>query len=382
MVSDLAAAFELNGVSDWIILAYIIFASAAFMLAALLAERHYRALSMLPAGKFPGAAPSVAVLIPARDEAANIERVVGTLSTQDYPNFTVTVIDDHSSDATASLAEAAGAAVLRLTSEPPPGWTGKCNACEQGARASSADWLLFADADTAHTPGSLSAAIAYAEAHGLDALSLLLQQECQTFWERLILPLAYQQFFAVLRPAAPAFNGQYILIRRAVYERSGGFGAVRGRVMEDVALAERLAALNCRVALLNAGAFASVRMYRNFPALLRGMSKTAFTAARDRGLAGWLLGGLTFLGMFTFLLITYGLLTKSPLAILGYACIILTLSVGLRPWVRRFGVPPGYSALGLLGLVVLWAIGMVSTFRVLGGAGVRWKGRTIVEQRL
>jgi len=368
-------------VGDWIILAYVVFASAAFALAALLAEQHYRALPMLPAGKLPGAAPSVAVLIPARDEAANIERVVSTLRAQDYPNFTVTVIDDHSSDATAALAAGAGAAVLRLTVEPPPGWTGKCNACEQGARASSADWLLFTDADTAHAPGSLSAALAYAETYTLDALSLLLQQECRTFWERLILPLAYQQFFAVLRPAAPAFNGQYILIRRAVYERSGGFGAVRGRVMEDVALAERLDALGCRVTLLNAGGFASVRMYRDLPALLRGMTKTTFAAARDRGLAGWLLGGLTFLGVFTSVLIVYGLSTKSLLSIAGTGWIMLICTAGLLPWMRRFGVSSAYAALGLVGIVILWGVGLVSTFRALGGLGVRWKGRTIIEQR-
>jgi chlorobactene glucosyltransferase len=366
---------------DSIAFGFTLFTIGAFWLAAFAAERRYRALPGLPASNNLPAA-SVEVLIPARNEAANIARVTTSLIQQNYPNFRVTVIDDHSSDDTARIAEASGATVLRLEGEPPPGWTGKCNACEQGVRATAAqasDWILFTDADTFHTPDSLAWAIAYAEQNRLDALSLLLRQECGTFWERVILPLAYQQFFAVLQPDKPAFNGQYILIRRSVYQQSGGFGAVRGRVMEDVALAESLARQGYRIALLNGHEAASVRMYQTFPALLRGMAKTAFAAARDRGWRGVLLGGLTFLGIFTILLAIYGVITGSALALIGALAILLCNAAGLLPWLRRFGVPGGYALFNLIGIGVLWIVGMISTFRVLGGVGVRWKGRTIIE---
>src|SRR5262249_46000322 len=157
-------------------------------------------------------------------------------------------------------AEKSGAKVFHLTGDPPPGWTGKCNACDQAARQVSGDWLLFTDADTYHNPDSLERAIAYAESHNLDALSLMLRQECSTFWERIVLPLAYQNIFSLLNPYNPPFNGQYILIRRSVYLTNGGFGAVRGRVMEDVALAQMLTAKGCKIALLNGHEVASVRM--------------------------------------------------------------------------------------------------------------------------
>ncbi len=372
-------------------LGFTIFALGVFGLIAVFAERHYRGLVELTSppsplsvngeGESNLARPAVDIIIPARNEASNITRVVSSLITLRHPSFRVLVINDGSTDQTAQLAKQAGAKVIDLPGDPPLGWTGKCNACEQGARCSNADWLLFTDADTCHNPDSLAQAIAYAETHKLDALSLLLRQECIGFWERVILPLAYQNFFAVWQADKPAFNGQYILIRRAVYEASGGFGAVRGRVMEDVALAESLARQGYRIGLINGHGAASVRMYTSLPALLRGMTKTAFAAARDRGAAGWLLGGGTFVGVTVIIMFMIGVATGSNIAILGGVLIGLVNAIGLAPWMIRFGVRPIYALFNLPGIALLWLIGMVSTLRVIAGRGVRWKGRTIIEQR-
>lgn len=374
----------LDAVPALLSLIFTTFAVFVFCGVAILAEKHYRQLTELTGSQTRLTnAPTVDILVPARNEAQNIARVVSSLLTLDYPKFRVTVIDDGSTDNTAELAKRMGAEVLSLHGDPPPGWTGKCNACEQGACCSTADWLLFTDADTCHKPESLLQAVAYAEIQQLDALSLLLRQECVGFWERVILPLAYQNFFAVLQPGRPAFNGQYILIRREVYEKSGGFGGVRGRVMEDVALAESLARQGYQIALVNGHRLASVRMYTNLSALLHGMTKTAFAAARDRGAAGWLLGSVTFVGAFVLLMFAYGVAAGSNAAILGSVLVCVVNAVGLAPWMRRFGVRPafGFALFNLLGIAVLWIIGMVSTLRVISGLGVRWKGRTIVEQR-
>ncbi len=368
---------------------YTLFAAILFSAVAILAEAHYRQLPELtdckPTNGDPGGLPiaHVAVIVPARNEAHIIGRVVTSLAALNYPNVQITVVDDHSTDQTAICARSAGAQVLQLEVEPPPGWTGKCNACEQGARSAvNVDWLLFTDADTYHAPDSLYRAVTYAETHHLDAVSLLLRQECVGFWDKLLLPLAYQNFFAMLRPRKTVFNGQYILIRRNVYIESGGFGAVRGRVMEDVALAELLTRQGYKVALVNGHRAASVRMYADFGALLRGMTKTAFTAARDRGAGGWLLGSVTFVGVFTILMGLYGLASGQIAAILGAALITLINALGLVPWMARFGVRPalGYALCNLIGIGLLWLIGMVSTFRAVFGVGVRWKGRTIVER--
>ncbi len=371
------------------IFVFLIGAAGVFLVIAASAEKHYRDLSSLSAlpsdsTTLPhdqGSPASVDVIVPARDEAHQIERVARSLASLRYPALRVTVIDDHSKDATAALARAAGVEVVRLESEPPMGWTGKCHACEQGARRSTSDWLLFTDADTFHTPDSLAVAVAYAERHGLDALSLLLRQECVGFWDRLILPLAYQNFFAVLRPSAPAFNGQYILIRRAVYERSGGFGAVRGRVMEDVALAERLAADGYRIALVNGERLASVRMYENGAALWRGMTKTVFTAAHDQGMGGFVLAALSLIGTGVLATFIVGGLSGNLEVVRGAALVSSLNAILIRPWLARFGVRPaiGFALLNPIGGAVLCLIGLVGTARGLMGHGVRWKGRLIRE---
>jgi glycosyltransferase involved in cell wall biosynthesis len=347
-----------------------------------LSERNYRRLNELPTTTAHPSA-SVAIIIPARNESAVIERLIRSLIDQRYLKFHVTVVDDASTDDTADKAQAAGATVLSLKGDPPPGWTGKCNACHQAAQFTQANWLLFTDADTFHQPDSLQRAVAYAEQRGLDALSLLLRQECGTIWERLVLPLAYQNYFATLRPGKPAFNGQYILIRREAYERSGGFGAVRGRVMEDVALANVLARQGYGIELANGHAVASVRMYQDLPALLRGMTKTAYAAARDRGYAGFLIAASLLFSVTAPLLTLAAVLAQNGLMFLGGAAIMGLTAAGLIPWLRRFRVNPAwlYALLSPIGVTVLFCIGFTSAVRTLAGFGVRWKGRTIIEQR-
>jgi len=125
-------------------------------------------------------------------------------------------------------------------------------------------------------------------------------------------------------------------------------------------------------------------MYPDLPALWRGMTKTAFTAARDRGSMGWLLGGLTFLGVGLLIGVGWGLLNGLwGMVAIGVGVWLLN-GILLLPWLRRFEVSPafGYALLNLPALGMLWLIGMVSTFRTLFNLGVRWKGRTIVESRV
>lgn len=378
----------MSGVTG-LLVALMLITLALTVVISILSEYHYRQLVKLPPTENgPRSSvqqpPSVAIIVPARNERAIIQRVVSSLKALHYPNFQITVVDDDSDDDTGYRAQQAGANVLCVTGKLPPGWTGKCNACHYAVRYTNAEWLLFTDADTYHQPDSLRQAIDYAERCNLDALSLLLRQECGTFWERLVLPLAYQKFFSTLRNGKPAFNGQYILIRRRVYEASGGFAAVRGRVMEDVALATTLAEQGYRIQLLDGYAVASVRMYQGLPALLSGMTKTAFTAARDRGWEGFLLASPFLMGTLTLPIFGFGLLSGTAvLTLIGLATILVTAS-SLIAWLHRFGVKPAwlYAALSQLGIMILFGIGFVSTLRVLSGLGVRWKGRTIIETRL
>jgi cellulose synthase/poly-beta-1,6-N-acetylglucosamine synthase-like glycosyltransferase len=388
-----------------LLLSLVLFVLALSLIVIVLAERHHRRVLPLPPLPPLGATPAhgslkngfetvrtsqpggeadaiVHIIVPARDEADVIARLVRSLRALDYPAFRLTVVDDQSDDGTGAQARAAGAHVLTLHGGPPPGWTGKCYGCHQAALQADQPevrWLLFTDADTVHCPDSLRRAVDYAERQHLDALSILLQQECVTLPEKLALPLAYQHYFAALRPDTPTLNGQYILIRRTVYFASGGFSAVRGRVMEDVALAELLTRRGDRIALLNGHDAASVRMYRRFGALLEGMTKTTFTAARDRGWVGVVLALPFVLGVWLVPVALAGLLTNTPLVAVAALLTVAVIGAGLWHWLIRFGVASAwwYAALNPFGVAILWAVGLLATARAAFRLGVRWKGRVI-----
>src|SRR5579872_4634983 len=187
----------------------------ATAVAGVMAEFNYRRLPVaraddsLDAGK-------VTVVVPARNEEHRLPRLLQSLQQLDYVNFEVVVVDDASTDGTSQIAETSGATVVKID-YLPEGWTGKAHACWQGAVHSSGEWLLFTDADTVHSPRSLSVALSAAVTSESGMVSLLCRQECESIWERLVLPYAYALYFAgrlwvnSSKRSAVA-NGQYILI--------------------------------------------------------------------------------------------------------------------------------------------------------------------------
>ena len=139
----------------------------------------------------PGAETGdVAVVIPARNEAANIARVVESLR-----GVPIVVVDDDSSDGTADLARQAGATVISAP-KLQRGALGKPNACQAGAKASHSDWILFVDADTCYKPEFLPSIMHYARSEKLDVVTVFLRQERRTLAEKLLLPYASALYFA------------------------------------------------------------------------------------------------------------------------------------------------------------------------------------------
>lgn len=206
----------------------------------------------------------VRVVIPARDEAAGIERCVGSVLGQATE---VVVVDDDSGDATAELASRTGAKVLGLRGDPPPGWTGKARACATGAEGATTAWLAFVDADVALAPSALATAVAATRA---TSTSLVGGLECRSFWERLLLP---ELGLALVQEGLPTdfASGQCFLVRRDAYEAAGGHGnlAVRGSLVDDRDLARVLGGHDSRLApdLLRA------RMYTGLGDLWSGLRK-------------------------------------------------------------------------------------------------------------
>ena len=200
--------------------------------------------------------PSVAVVVPARDEADMLPSTLPLLVNQDYHgHFEVFLVDDHSTNSTGEVArrvaQEAGAEhrLTVLSGEPlAPGWTGKLWALEQGVRTSSSnqpEFILLTDADISHPPDSLRALVSKARSDRIDLVSLMVRLRTYTLWERMLIP-AFVFFFAKLYPfpwvndpgkSTAAAAGGCVLLRREALERAGGLEQIAGELIDDCALA-------------------------------------------------------------------------------------------------------------------------------------------------
>jgi chlorobactene glucosyltransferase len=344
--------------------------------------RSYRRLPVLGDAYLPGTdLPSVSIIVPARNEAHNLPALLLSLRALCYPVYECIVVDDGSEDGTALAATSSGARVV--TAGPlPEGWAGKPHACYQGASAAHHQWLLFTDADTVHQPDSLARVMSLAVTEGLDALSLLCGQRCESFWERLLLPYAYRQFFAGVDARAvndPArretlANGQYILIRRDAYERIGGHAPVRGSIVEDVALAGVFQRAGIRYRLLRGEAAVQVRMYRNLREIRHGFAKNSSRFLADNPKRGVQVLASTLCDGGAPALLALGLLSRRRTPVLAGVLSWLVAAAGLRRWIRWFGVPTRYALLQPLTAVAFQLISLLGITALRPG-GTEWKGR-------
>jgi len=244
-----------------------------------------------------GVTPRVSVIVPARNEQASLERCLRSLVCQGGVPFEVLIVDDGSSDRTPEIIAAfvgvkecsfiglnsslVAVRAFEARDPMPTGWTGKSNAVWTAAEKARGEWLLFTDADTFHEQGSLARALAEADEYGAALLSYSPRQELGSLPERMLMPVVFSELASRFRPRdvcdptspVAAANGQYLLIRRDVYEAIGGHGAVAGDLLEDVAIAQRVkeegGKLRFRVGLEQV----SARMYRNIPQLIEGWTK-------------------------------------------------------------------------------------------------------------
>jgi len=245
--------------------------------------------------------PRVTVIVPGKDEEANIAACLDSLLAQDYPNFDVIVVDDRSEDRTAEIAAGFAARDDRLrlirNTALPDGWTGKCHALDAGAKQADGDWLLFTDADTAHAPTALRSAMTVAVSRGVDLFTLLPRVVTEGIWEGALQPSLAGVLLSLFPPSMVnrrrglAFaNGQYILVRRWAYDRLGGHAAVRGEFLEDIALARLAQEAALRVELADGGTVVRTRMYRGSRVVWRGWSRIFYGCGRPGlALTAWML---------------------------------------------------------------------------------------------
>lgn len=227
----------------------------------------------------------ISLLVPARDEAANLPLTLPGMAAQGVGE--VLVLDDHSQDGTADVAAAVGG-VKVLTGAPlPDGWLGKAWALQQLADAARGDWLVFTDADVYWEPGAVAGFVAEVESQGARVGSIFPTQDTRTWGERLTVPvidevllsgLPYPILHAEVSPHAVSMNGQAIAIHREVYDAIGGWAAVAGRIVEDVAFGRLARRHGHEVALMLGDGVVHTRMYRGYREALAGFGKNLLTA--------------------------------------------------------------------------------------------------------
>jgi hopene-associated glycosyltransferase HpnB len=316
----------------------------------------------------------------------------------------VVVVDDRSTDGTAELARRLGeqpaARFVPLVlpgEEPPPGWSGKLWALAQGVRVVSSagpgltvpdgspapEFLLLTDADIAHPPSSLRRLVAWAESTRLDQVSLMARLRVDTGWERLLIP-AFVYFFAELYPfrwvnrrgrKTAAAAGGCVLVRRHALERAGGISAIRGAVIDDVALAKALKASGSAVWIGLADEVRSVRPYDGLRDLWDMVARSAYT---QLGFSVLLLMGtiaglaVTFLGPIAAVI--GGLVAGSPVVIVIGVAAVLAMELSYLPMMRYHHLGP-WRAAGLPVAACLYGAMTVTSAQRHYRKGVAWKGR-------
>lgn len=326
---------------------------------------------------------TVQVIIPARNEEDCIARCLESLANQQGISHEITVVDDGSTDRTREIATSFSGVRVLSALEPHPAISGKCNALIIGARGATADWLLFTDADTCHYPGSLAAAVKEAKEYGADLLSYSPEQETGSWQEKALIPAVYAELARTYptekvndpRDPTVAANGQYILVRRTVYDALGGHQAVADKILEDVELARRFKANGHKIRFHYGAGRVRTRMYRTFAAMWEGWTKNlAILFRHPMRLAA--LRAFEFLAVVALMLITVACLAKDSATPAATSAALALLVYGLfLARIRRAHFPWDANLLSFFGLPLFSLLLVRSWLHSRVRGEVRWKGR-------
>jgi chlorobactene glucosyltransferase len=339
--------------------------------------------------------PSVSIVVPARNEALNIEACVRSLVASDYPDFEVIVVDDRSEDGTGELARAlepgnAKRVVVLDGTELPDGWLGKPWACAQGAKVATGELLLFTDADTTHRPALLERAVLGMAEDQADLLTLLGRQLMESFWERLMQPhifllmlLRYPDFERIAKRGHwrdALANGQFMFFRRDSYEALGGHEAVHREVVEDQALAQLVKRSGRCLSVRAAEDDFATRMYRSLSDIVEGWTKNIVLGGRASlppvlravMVPGTVLGGIG-LWLLPPACLVVAMLGMGGPDLLVWSAGSTGISVAIfSRFVWQMHGPPLYGLLYPLGATMTMYIVIRAAMR---GSRVEWKGR-------
>jgi chlorobactene glucosyltransferase len=372
----------------WVLIIYVVAMSAYLAWGGIIGMRFKGTLKHAP---LPDRLPSVSTIVPARNEERNIDRCASGIAAQDYANLEFVFVDDDSTDATPDILARYAARDSRVkivhTGGKPDDWNGKQWACHSGAEQAAGEWLCFMDADTYAEPELISRTLAFALAHDIDMLTLQPWYELRGLWERVVLPTGLAQLLIVFPPdrvndpnrKLSMANGQFILIRRDVYDAIGGHASVKDCMMDDFPLAERVKGAGYRLYIADGSSVMRVRLYTNLQEIWAGSIKAAVEIT-----GGWLISTLTFLALFLFnvlpaFLLVWAILTGNPEAT-WVMSVAVSIQLMFHAFVRMAGfrVPPWSSVAYPFGSVIMTVILLDGMIRLASGGEIKWKGRDLL----
>lgn len=351
----------------------------------------------------PANAPLISLCVPARNEERNIRGCIEALLTQDYPNLEVIVLDDRSTDATFAILKDIANRDSRLHpisgSDLPAGWAGKPHALYQASAAARGEWLCFVDADTFLSSKTLSSCYVKALETRADMFTIMTFQIMGSFWEKTVMPLvmtALSVGFSPRRVNDPnrkdaIANGQFILIKRSVYNAIGGHKSVKDNIVEDKAISEQVKWNGYRLIVADGYSLARTRMYTSLPEMWEGWTKNIYLGLSDR--AGLLVLGVfgavvallaaLFLPLWPLLGIAWYLTGGGWMAtaVIAEAALLWIYVILVRAQVaRKMEISWWYAFTTPLGAAIFASMMITSAFRVLTGKGVTWKGRSYARK--
>ena len=339
---------------------------------------------MIKRGPMPVYTPLVSICIPVRNERDNIGRCLETMLFQDYPEFEILILDDHSTDDTLGVISKFQDSRIKIFQGDvlPNGWTGKNWACHQLSQQAKGEYLIFTDADNFYHPSAVSKTIGWMQKLNLSLISAFPQQLTESMAEKLVIPVIdmFVYSFLVLRftfllrfPSMAAANGQWLAFTQRGYELIGGHKGVKSHIVEDTELARKAKRKGERMMTTSGRGAVYGHMYHSWSEVWHGFSKNAF------GLLGYRFTALTI-----FLILLCGSYIAPWFFLLCSEFKLAALAaIGLGVFQRmilalKFKQPVYTSTLlNPAGIVAVMAIALHSSIRYWMGS-IQWKDRTVL----
>lgn len=353
--------------------------------------RNFRKLGNYPA---PDHYPFVSILVPARNEEGKISSCIHSLLSQNYPDFEIIVLLDHSTDRTENILQEIAVKNKRLrilTGKPlPPVWLGKHWSCHQLAQAAKGELLLFTDADTVHKPDSLRESVAAMMAENADLLTALPEEKVSSLSEKIILPLMPFGISSILpikiahSVKSPLFSitiGQFMLFRQNAYEKIGGYSAVRDNIADDMAMGRRIKDNGLRLFLVDGSEYISCHMYDTYSQISEGFSKNLFTVFGCKIIPYiliWVFIALIFLNPLSNLILKIaGIYVSNESIKLSIIAISLTILLFGNAY-KRFNYPLIYILFYPICISLWFILAMNSMILTILGK-TTWKERKLIK---